>query len=318
MEPGECCPYSWEEPIKQAKLVVRIWLSRVKEHENSRIFSAKSQGTLSPDNIVELDKIGAIGNLKGPNVITQEESVVSYEIEAEGATRVLTVTSGDLTECKGRGDFQGVREKEVEVRRKHLSSILDDISALEKTKTWLNSQDSQSVNEVNQYGMLIKSPNQVLVEVLECRDLHAANLSGLSNPYCVVEVKNRSSRGKGKRKKKTYYVEKTLSPAWQGQSFVFNISPNAVNSARNYFIRVKVKSHSWLSRQLLGKSEIELFALKDQQMITGWFPLTRKTEQNITKIIESTTNSITEQKVDFTGLSIVCVCGRSLKLRNTI
>lgn len=284
MEPGECCPYSWEEPIKQAKLVVRICLSRVKQHENSRIFSVKSQGTLSPDNIVELDKIGAIGNLKGPNVITQEESIVSYEIEAEGATRVLSVTSGDLTECKGRGDFQGVRDKEVEVRRKHLSSILNDINALEKTKAWLDSQDSQSVNEVNQYGMLIKSPNQVLVEVLECRDLHAANLSGLSNPYCVVEVKNRSSRGKGNRKKKTYYVEKSLSPAWQGQSFVFNISPNAVNSARNYFIRVEVKSHSWLSRQLLGKSEIELFALKDQQMITGWFPLTRKTEQNITKI----------------------------------
>ena len=68
--------------------------------------------------------------------------------------------------------------------------------------------------------------------MIEAIGLRSSDLNGLSNPYVKVGLvssnkKRRASAFRHKARRSTYFVEKTLSPQWSHQSFVFDVPANA-------------------------------------------------------------------------------------------
>jgi len=129
----------------------------------------------------------------------------------------------------------------------------------------------------------ISQCNQVVIEVLECAGLKAVYLNGLSNPYCEVILKTRSQ---GKRnlfskkaiKRKTYYVEKTLSPKWINQTFVFEVPSEAANVTRGHSIQVQLRNFGLLGKRAhLGQAEVHLRSLRNQRELVCWYPLRGRT-----------------------------------------
>lgn len=137
-------------------------------------------------------------------------------------------------------------------------------------------------------GMHITKCNQLLIEVLECVDLKASDLSGLSNPYAEVSLKQRHwSRTnlfhKRREKRKTYFIEKTLAPKWsqQPQVFVFDVPEEASHVTRGYKVRVSVRSFKGLfaAAPFLGQTDVHLRSLLSEKESIGWYPLTGKAGQ---------------------------------------
>jgi len=150
--------------------------------------------------------------------------------------------------------------------------------------------DEEDIANIADYpeGTCIARCNQVLVEVLECSGLKASDLSGLSNPYAEVSLKQRLGRTKNlfhkrREKRKTYFIEKTLAPKWsqQPQIFVFDVPEEASQVTRGYSIRVSIRSFKGLfsSAPFLGRTDVHLRSLVNQQESVGWYPLTGKTNQ---------------------------------------
>ena len=210
------------------------------------VVQEETQSILGQSRHIDLDKIGEVGQLSCPGYGEDRKDLkLTYEIETEGATRVLTVVTGDFVALQQRGDTTGINEKEIELKKQSLANLK---SAIERTKSarqllsnvkdYHHNDDDTSKNKYLPPSfdfhekVMMKSTNQLLVEVMECRGLHAADLSGLSNPFCEIYVKSRSTRENFRmglfKKKRTYFVEKTLAPSWHGQSFILNVPIDAI------------------------------------------------------------------------------------------
>ena len=295
--------------MKQRKLTIRVYSPNLTAENyglrQTSHFSVQEEthSIFGQSRYIDLDKIGEVGILSCPDHDKDSNDLkLTYEIETEGATRVLTITSGDFTSLQQPDNYDAIKEKEDELKHQSLNSINESIQKIEHIRSHLNRMHENDhtylKNQLLDIGKnsLISSPNQMLVEVLECRGLHAADLSGLSNPFCEIYLKSRSSRDNFRmgrtKKKRTYFVEKTLAPSWYGQSFVLDIPKDAVECARNYYIRINVKSFSTFSRHFLGKADIELVNLKDQEFISGWFSLTSKSTGKSALNINSATDQL--------------------------
>lgn len=106
--------------------------------------------------------------------------------------------------------------------------------------------------------------------MMEATGLKSSDLNGLSNPYVKVSLmssnnKRRAGSFKHKVSRSTYYVEKSLSPQWSHQSFVFDIPEKASSDqreARRLSIRCVVKSTEKLGKdKFLGQGQLLLIAL---------------------------------------------------------
>lgn len=148
---------------------------------------------------------------------------------------------------------------------------------------------TKQIGEIADYpdGTAITNCHQVLVEVLEAADLKPSDLSGLSNPYAVVSLKERYDKRrnaflKRKKKHKTYFIEKTLAPKWsqQPQIFIFDIPAEASKITRGVSIRIEVKSFSTIgSHTFLGRTDVHLRSIFNQKESVGWYPLTGNISQ---------------------------------------
>lgn len=206
--------------------------------------------------------------------------------------RLAAVSMRSSSHSLGKSGLASIEESNEEL----LSSIPED-SDLE-VPTSSNSEvpnandvmGEQDIVEIAEYpeGSCIARCNQVLVEVLECTGLKASDLSGLSNPYAEVSLKQRHGRRKNlfhkrREKRKTYFIEKTLAPKWsqQPQIFVFDVPEEASRITRGYSIRVSVRSFRGLfsSAPFLGRTDVHLRSLVNQRESVGWYPLTGKTNQ---------------------------------------
>ncbi|KYQ92640.1 C2 domain-containing protein [Tieghemostelium lacteum] len=100
--------------------------------------------------------------------------------------------------------------------------------------------------------------NILQINVLEARDLVAADTNGFSDPYCVVML--------GLQKKKTKIQKKTLNPKW-GETFLLRVSP--VDTV------LKLSLLDWdqlSSDDFLGEVSIELDQLADAPTWYGLKP----------------------------------------------
>ena len=129
-------------------------------------------------------------------------------------------------------------------------------------------------------GTAITSTNQLLIEVIEAAGLKSNEFGGLCNPYCELILKCRTGKRRKNiffsrsEKKRTYFVEKSVSPKWSGMIFLFDIPSEAVHVTRGYSIVIKIKSLNVLGKDTsLGMTEIHLRSLKNQQELIGWYPL---------------------------------------------
>ena len=206
--------------------------------------------------------------------------------------RLAAVSMRNSSHSLGKSGLASIEESNEEL----LSSIPED-SDLE-VPTASNSEvpsannliGEQDIVEIADYpeGSCIARCNQVVVEVLECTGLKASDLSGLSNPYAEVSLKQRHGRRKNlfhkrREKRKTYFIEKTLAPKWsqQPQIFVFDVPEEASRITRGYSIRVSIRSFKGLfsSAPFLGRTDVHLRSLVNQKESVGWYPLTGKTNQ---------------------------------------
>jgi len=130
----------------------------------------------------------------------------------------------------------------------------------------------------------ITRTNQLSVEVLEAKDLPTWDSSQLLSPYAVVKFNyyipkgERSLRsfGRARRsiKRPTYYVKKTSTPKWSGQSFIFDVPSKAVQSTHGYSVVVKIKNHfDFGNDATIGYTEIHLSSLRGEKELFGWHPL---------------------------------------------
>ena len=221
------------------------------------------EGVFGQSKDIELDKIGEVGTLLCPDKdINGEALSLTFEIETQGSTKMLTIVTGNFVSQHQEGKFDEINKRDIEMRRDRLAEIESSIGKQENIQEkLLDAQDEndegkieydvKNIEDFSIEGPIITSTNKVLLEVLECRGLHAADLSGLSNPYCEIELSSRSKRKSllmRTEKYKTYSVEKTLAPVWHGQSFVLDIPEDAVESTRN--------CKSFIMGQLLMKSSI--------------------------------------------------------------
>ncbi|CAM9173475.1 unnamed protein product, partial [Phaeothamnion confervicola] len=135
----------------------------------------------------------------------------------------------------------------------------------------------------------ITEPHQLLVEVLAARKLRATDLRGHSDPYCVCYLKLPDGRERGSgslreysgQRAETYCCEKTLSPTWCGQRFVFRVPPEAAaGSKRGFTLRVLVLSREFFRpNDFLGQADVPLSLLQDQREQVGWFNLNRRSSR---------------------------------------
>ncbi|XP_023330904.1 multiple C2 and transmembrane domain-containing protein isoform X2 [Eurytemora carolleeae] len=111
----------------------------------------------------------------------------------------------------------------------------------------------QSLTNIDDVGVLI-------VKVFGARGLHAADLGGSSDPYCVLELDN--------TRVLTHTEYKTLEPSWQK---VFVLSVQDVHSVLNITVFDEDKNHK---SEFLGRLVVPLIKIKNQNK--RWFALKDK------------------------------------------
>ncbi|CAN0026988.1 unnamed protein product, partial [Ectocarpus sp. 13 AM-2016] len=140
----------------------------------------------------------------------------------------------------------------------------------------------------NEMRVGISETHQVFVEVLAATSLRPTGLQGYSDPYCVCYLKIPDSTGGSKsaddrfrgQRGETYFCEKTLSPKWSGQRFVFKVPPAAVQRKRGHGVRVLVLSRNLVRpNDFLGQADVPLSLLQDEREHVGWFPLNRRSSR---------------------------------------
>ncbi|KAK9815177.1 hypothetical protein WJX73_009840 [Symbiochloris irregularis] len=97
-------------------------------------------------------------------------------------------------------------------------------------------------------NLLLEAGRDLFVQVRCARDLTAADMNGLSDPYCVVRV--------GKQQQKTATVPECLSPVWN-ETFVFSAAEVRELPAGLPMIEFEVWDSDTLNDDFLGQANLE-------------------------------------------------------------
>lgn len=182
----------------------------------------------------------------------------------------------DLASDASEHDYIGLRSK-------LLPTVQEDFETSASYRHFVDNESNildirEDVDETT-----ISRRHQLIVEVIEACGLQTSNhsaLSGLCNPYCSVKLEERSTKlqtnlfSHKSKSRKTYFIERCSNPKWSGMKFVFDVPPPAVRDPHGYAVIVKVKDHRYIGRsRQLGRTEIHLRNLRNQNEVLGWFPL---------------------------------------------
>ena len=255
---------------------------------------------------VRLDEIGFVHSIPLQDVtsaLTDEGPSLVARVEAEGTTRVLYVSKDGAGEealttekrqeelakqrllyVRHRGVYQQLREEmllqecmqnEPQPRSLPLLKVLN-LDAVEGAIAGLQA-------ELGATDPHIRERHHLLVEVKEAKGLRAGDISGLSDPFVQLGLKVNDrllKRDAGYRQQRftTYVVEKTLSPKWQNQLFIFRVPPEAHANPKAYSIRVKVKDFDGPVKKsdFLGQIDMQLDVLENEAELDGWYFLTHR------------------------------------------
>ena len=155
LAPGESVNYTWEEPLKPCKLVVRVGnqgvrTTRGKSDSNAIRFKkieSEDHGGFGPSKIVKLDEVGLEGVLPCfDNGNQRDNAMLLCNVDTDGATRVLIISDTDTTQSsdydtessrwtKGLGHLQNhgnILTKEIEAEISSLRAWKEKRAILEK------------------------------------------------------------------------------------------------------------------------------------------------------------------------------------------
>lgn len=265
-----------------------------RRHRSHR--NLKDEDVYSPSISVRLEEIGYSEYLPLQYTGLKKESLktskyLKLEVDVDGGTRVLEVNdvSGEESETQMTRHLESLKRK-VDEEEKRLQEIRllsvflggssdilvsdeENLCAAEAAKT-LMEDFSEDVS--------ISSCHQIVVEVLEAIGLSPASFVGSCNPYCEVSLKSGSLGSKSlfrkKDVRKTNYVRKSVNPTWNAQSFVFEVPSEAVSVTRGHSIHVRVRNfRQFMSHHTLGRAQVDLHSVRDQEPLVGWFPLAGRT-----------------------------------------
>jgi hypothetical protein len=285
------------------------------------LVESEEQSAFGPSRTIKLEEIGFVEMLPCPSAdernSTSDVASLLCRVDTKGETRILVVS--DCSDASGGNEksillhhveiltreildegLKLLKFRELEQGLKAPTIIISSASGRSRSPATLPNDVDLNPAEVKKLesqiidiadypeSTTIMHKNQVIVEIIEAVGLNAADISisGLCNPYCEVKLKNStkaSSRGLFSKQtvRRTYYIEKTLSPKWCEQKFVFNVPENASDCLRGYSVAVKVKSFGFLGVDLhLGQTDVQLYNLRNQSELVGWFPLKNNTGES--------------------------------------
>ena len=229
----------------------------------------------------------------------RDRKFLNCEVDTDGRTRLLIVSDDE-----GSHDDKSVLEIHLETLEKQISYEQQRIVGLQSLQYLLAKETSVDTNgnqEVDPERVdviendakrfvedfpeesTIFSRHQIVVEVIEAAGLHASDFVGTCNPYCEIFLKGRSrSRRyffqKRRNKRKTYFIENSLSPQWIDQKFVFNVPEEAVRVTRGHHLQIKLRNFRLVGQHpILGQTTVHFGSIRDQQELVGWYPLAGRT-----------------------------------------
>lgn len=292
--------------------------ARLKQLLSSQYVETEDQSGFGTSTTVKLEEIGFKCELPCPplrkGVYNSSEQVLNCYIDSDGGTRVLIV-SNDKGHEEESLSLQAhinslnrlIREEEhraeclrtlnMTIRRlfnERAESVSDkgiesiSLQGTEKDRSYeaeISQIEAEAVSLADfPDDCTISTRNQLVIQVLEAAGLKQTDVVGHCNPYCEVFLRGRSKRNrgifssKGAVKKKTYYMNKTTSPKWIDQYFVFDVHADAVQKIRDYTAHIKVRHFRIIGQHAyLGQINVPLRCLRDQKELIGWYPLVGRT-----------------------------------------
>jgi C2 domain/SHR-binding domain of vacuolar-sorting associated protein 13 len=264
-----------------------------------------------PPITVRLEEIGFQSLLPLPSKELGKtvKSFLNCEVDTDGGTRLLIVSddSGSSNETKSMNRNLEILQKQITREQERLDALQSlsaiispptrpecdpglGMTSLPTEEEKIESNDlAVGVEEELKHVVddfpeedTVSARHQVVVEVIEAVGLSSSDFIGSCNPYCEVMLKGRSRSRKHflqKRRnlRKTYFVEKSLNPKWNDQSFVFDVPEDAVRVTRGHSVQVKVRNFRLVGQHpILGQAAVHFASLRDQQELVGWYPLSSK------------------------------------------
>ena len=249
---------------------------------------------------VKIEDIGSRDIFRWQDRRTCLFRLLEFEVDVVGITRVLVARDAfrDNSEesdppLRWKRHIDSLQEALCKESERSLSLVaLNDEILSRATSGNINKQQGRSTSAIAEEASrlisdlsessIITRRHQVLVEILESTGLSSDSLSGACNPYVEIKMKHggslRRSLFKKTDLKRTYYVRKSSSPTWENQSFVFDVPQEAVDNPRGHALNILIKNYRRFGHhKVLGRAQIDLHSLRNQEPLVGWFPLTGRT-----------------------------------------
>jgi hypothetical protein len=324
LQPGQSRSYTWEEPLKPKRLHVRASKAKLSlDQNNEKISSGRSVPAsksvrkirdeedftftspvsfrLDEIGFTELIHLGSVSKRKD-----QQRAFLKGHVDVERSTRILILQDFSLDEVNNDQMEQHIQFLNVKVQNertrleelRRLESLLPEIESADAALAIVESSEKIAVEAQRIMADFSEEAShlrhdQVVVDVLQAKGLSLDTAVSVCecNPYVEVVLKTNQRRRfpfmNPHQRAFTYFVRRTHNPEWRGQSFVFDVPPAAVAVTRGHAVRLTIKNFRTLGRhQILGRVQIDLHTLRDQEPLEGWYPLAARTghrelEQNV-------------------------------------
>ena len=287
---------------EQEKISSRV--ARIRQALAYQYVDNEERGGFGTATSVRLEEIGFRTFLPVPSNESGRNShgrrnFLNCEVDTDGGTRLLIVSDD-----AGSHDDRSVLEMHLETLEKQISCEEQRIVGLQSLQYLLTKEtsvDPESNHEVDTDRVdvieddakrfvddfpeesTVLSRHQIVVEVIEAAGLHASDIVGTCNPYCEIFLKGRAKSRryffqKRLNKRKTYFIENSLSPRWMDQKFVFDVPEEAVRVTRGHHVLLKLRNFRLVGQHpILGQTTVHFGSIRDQQELVGWYPLAGRT-----------------------------------------
>ena len=135
-----------------------------------------------------------------------------------------------------------------------------------REQTELRQKEVEDLMKINEQELEIKEGDYTIqVHIVEVADIKGANMSGMSDPFVVVEVMG--------QRYKTRYVKEVVS-AFFNETFYFNFKDLKREQIAEAHMKLYLYDHNWFrSNELIGTYQIDLLSAynqPDHEMYRRW------------------------------------------------